>query len=60
VFDLHRSGTVQRLRPPCKRQARAPNDKLALIVNFFDELRRIASATKRRRPFPEWSSVVID
>ena len=45
-FDLHPDGERFALAAVPETQTAAKRDKLVFIFNFFDELRRVAPATK--------------
>jgi serine/threonine-protein kinase len=47
MFDLHPDGERFALAPAAQTPVGAKLDKVVFIFNFFDELRRIAPATKR-------------
>ena len=47
TFDLHPDGQRVAVLKAAEEQAEARRDKVVLIQNFFDELRRIAPAAKR-------------
>ena len=47
MFDLHPDGERFALAPAAQTPIGAKQDKVVFIFNFFDELRRIAPATKR-------------
>ena len=47
MFDLHPDGERFALAPAAQMPNGAKQDKVVFIFNFFDELRRIAPATKR-------------
>jgi serine/threonine-protein kinase len=46
-FDLHPDGQRVAVLKAAEQQAEEKRDKVVLIQNFFDELRRVAPATKR-------------
>jgi Protein kinase domain/WD40-like Beta Propeller Repeat len=47
MFDLHPDGERFALAPDAQMPAAAKQDKVVFIFNFFDELRRIAPATRQ-------------
>jgi eukaryotic-like serine/threonine-protein kinase len=47
MFDLHPDGERFAVAPAAQAEEGAKRDKVAVILNFFDELRRIAPATER-------------
>jgi hypothetical protein len=49
MFDLHPDGKRFALAPVTQAPVGKKQDKIVFIVNFFDELRRIAPVTKRYR-----------
>lgn len=46
-FDLHPDGERLALAPVPETQAAARQDKVVFILNFFDQLRRVAPLTTR-------------
>jgi hypothetical protein len=46
-FDLHPDGERFAIAPATQTPGGAKQDHVTFIVNFFDELRRIAPVTKR-------------
>ena len=47
MFDLYPDGERFALAPAVPTPGEMKQDKLVFIVNFFDELRRVASAKER-------------
>jgi Tol biopolymer transport system component len=47
MFDLHPDGERFAVAPAAQAEEGAKHDKVVVILNFFDELRRIAPRTKR-------------
>jgi hypothetical protein len=47
VFDLHPDGRRFAVLKAAEQQVEESRDKVVLIQNFFDELRRVAPAAKR-------------
>lgn len=45
MFDLHPDGVRFALSPAAQAPPGAPLDNVVFVLNFFDELRRVASAT---------------
>ncbi|HET9368745.1 MAG TPA: protein kinase, partial [Vicinamibacterales bacterium] len=46
MFDLHPDGARVVLTPPSPPVSAPPSDRIVLIFNFFDELRRLASSSR--------------
>ena len=46
-FDLHPDGQRFAVRKVAETQAEDKQDKVVFILNFFDELRRVAPAAKQ-------------
>ncbi len=49
MFDLHPDGERFAVAPAAAAEEGEKRDKVVVILNFFDELRRIAPATNKNR-----------